>query len=178
MATRRDREANGGHAAERELRRLTGRAYHEAGHAVAALRLNHGIGPVTVRPDPRGGFLGRAWITFSDNRWGGDPAVFLAGHYAEKRRFRSVHWLGCSETDVGKATRVLDRLFGPADDGNRDARATLWLAWERGTREMVKDPEVWNAIEVLAAALLEKKTLSGLAARAIVEPILRPGGSR
>jgi hypothetical protein len=45
--------------------------------------------------------------------------------------------------------------------------------WERGAREIVKDPKVWASIELLAAELLKRKTLSGRTVRTLVEPNLR-----
>jgi hypothetical protein len=164
-----------GRSVERARRRLTALAYHEAGHAVVAVRLGHRLGPVTIRPDRDGQFLGRANYRFTDTRWGGDPTVVLAGYYAEKRHAQSTNWLGGSHGDIGEADRALDRLCGPTTDDNRDAKAKLWRLWERGAREIVKDPDIWRAIEALAAVLLEKKTLSGRAAKAIIEPIIWPG---
>jgi hypothetical protein len=164
-----------GRSTERAQRRLTRAAYHEAGHAVVAVRLGHRLGPVTIRPDPGGQFLERAKTHFTDSRWGGDPTVMLAGYYAEKRHAPSTHWLGGSQGDIGQAGRALDRIFGPTTDDNRDEKAKLWRVLERGAREIVKDPDVWHAIEALAAVLLEKKTLSGRAAKAIIEPIIWPG---
>lgn len=164
----------GGRAAERALRRLTALAYHEAGHAVVAVRLNHRLGRVTIRPDRDGPVLGRARVEALDRRWGTDPTIVLAGYCAEKRHAPSTHWLGGSQDDIGEADRALDRLCGPTTDDNRDAKADLWRAWERGALEIVKDPDVWRAIEALAAALLEKKTLSGRAAKAIIDPIIDP----
>lgn len=152
-------------------------AYHEAGHAVVALRLGHRIGPVTLLYGKKreGHFrrLGHTRVYWSDPRWGGDPAVLLAGYYAEKRRFPSAHWLGSASGDYGALGRALNLLYGPSTDANRNARAKMERLWERGAREIVKDPKVWASIELLAAELLKRKTLSGRTVRTLVEPNLR-----
>jgi hypothetical protein len=82
--------------------------------------------------------------------------------------------LGGSQQDIDEVGRCLDRLFRSSAARGSPASRKINLAWERGMRQLVKRPEVWRAIEILAAALLEKETISGREATTLIEGIIRP----
>jgi hypothetical protein len=67
-----------------------------------------------------------------------------------------------------------DHLFDP-DTGDNRRRGQVPAEIRALRILIVMDPDVWRASETLATELLAKKTPSGRTAKAIVEPIGRPG---
>jgi ATP-dependent Zn protease len=162
---------------EHERRRrktLAKTAYHEAGHAVASYYLFHRIKKVTIVPDKKNDNAGschskgpslagidvsispRKQATIFDN-----IKIFLAGEAAQARFNRRTirQWHGSS--DFHQAAGLALRLSG-------DARgAELLLDWLRHEAEQLVAIR-WREIEVVAEALLRRRTLTGEEVRAVI----------
>lgn len=138
--------------------------YHEAGHAVAAVRLGVRVHLVTVVPDGSPGNLGRTrtaaldaqaplWTATGWDAFERDAMIELAGPLAEEA-------FGCSvstwtwQTHRAQAARAALARW----PGAREADAACFVAWyEHRTRERVA---AWQpAIISLAAALFARGTL-------------------
>lgn len=151
-------------------------AYHEAGHAVIGLILGYEVSKVTIRP--RYSYLGMAWTsrkrhssqgstevqagsTESDDF--GHICIELAGPLAEQlvnsAPFEELIWRG-SEGDWQAAQRRARRI------DRRRAHALIDLLMEE-TRPLVEQHR--EAIARVAAALLERETLTGDAIKALID---------
>jgi ATP-dependent Zn protease len=152
-------------------------AYHEAGHAVAQYYLRLPIRKVTIVSDKEKGTLGHCESKGPLYLKGIDldisPAkqdrifrkiqALLAGNVAQqrfnKRSVRKWHASSDYRKAVDLAIRVTDT------DGVR-----LLLGWLRhGTECLVQTR--WREIEAIAAALLERKTLTGDEIREIINSL-------
>jgi hypothetical protein len=150
-------------------------AYHEAGHAVAAIAYGKGIRRqgATIVPDLKGA-LGSVWMRKhipGDPSVGGayrgdlltgrmrlrieeDVMVKLAGEGAQRRfrpsSVRSHHGRSDRET----ANDLLMYIVGD----ERELKA-YWRLLIVRTENFVRNPMRWMQIEAIARALMEKKTL-------------------
>lgn len=152
--------------AERERRRLEATAYHEAGHVVACLELGRAFRSVTILPGD--GYLGcvhyRPWpksikeTGYADGRterWLERQALIaLAGPAAEAR------FVG--RYDHRAAGRDYDHLLDIALSlyGDEDVASKYWAFIRARAKQFVKHPHHWIQIEVLAAELVIRQTLS------------------
>jgi ATP-dependent Zn protease len=142
-------------------------AYHEAGHAVAhyLLRRAGRLREVTIVPDAQRGTPGRAprWTDpydLDDGPWSDlvkvrlqhEAMVLLAGGIAE-RRFAGRTDQADTQSDYEKAAELALAISGS------EHAADAFLDWlGTVTEDLVADR--WPAVEAIAAALLQQRTLS------------------
>jgi cell division protease FtsH len=158
-------------------------AWHEAGHALCALLLEHVPDPVAVTIVPRGDAGGVTWMGSTDDRLTTrDEAeerlvVMLGGRVAEELLLGG----GCTQgaaSDLVQATELASAMvarLGFSDLGvmvrerlDDDATATVdaLLARAHGrARELLSEHR--GALESVAAGLLERERLSGGELRAV-----------
>jgi hypothetical protein len=163
------------------------RAYHEAGHAVAALVKGFSLTRVTI--SRRGRFGGACEYEFRIPRAGSRSAVLrlaragaavaLAGSVAQDAVAAERGWVA-----VDAATGAPFRPFAPAaeDDArvamrfarrihrSPDARRAFLRRMRASTEGLLHRPGVWAAVSGLAHTLLHARTLHG---KRVVEAILR-----
>jgi len=142
-------------------------AYHEAGHAVVALWHGRPVGQVSILPDQTR--LGYCVIQKGQFGPRHDPLeinmlILLAGVASEARwTGGDPCWLGASQDLL--EVRKLSRLRAP---NNHQAERLEKRMFAKVENPLERTP-VWNAIERIAAELLEKTTLSGRATRHLFE---------
>ena len=146
-------------------------AYHEAGHAVAAWQLGIALrrNGVTIVPDGVEGNLGSVSHVQFVNRnfqWRDSDRdrirveklaqLSLAGEIAQ-RRFspRSVRRYHAKSDRMN----AID-LLSPLTVDIKELEAWLKLLHIR-TENMLSNPDAWNAVKRLAAALVQKRTIRG-----------------
>ncbi len=152
-------------------------AYHEAGHAVAAYDQRRRISRVSIIPDSEEGTLGHC--SYSQFWKGFDPELnynsktrprietliicSLAGHAAEAKHSGRNNWVG------SKADRLnaLDMALYIASGGGKELQYYWNWMWER-TKGLLPKPFYWDAIEALAAELLQRREIGGQKARNII----------
>jgi cell division protease FtsH len=168
-------------------RRIT--AWHEAGHALAALLEEHADDPVAVSITPRGLAGGVTWMDGSDDQFmSRDRAkaqlvVALAGRAGEEMLLDGEFTQG-AQSDLVSATQLAEamvtrfgmtrrglqvraRFDGSLDDVSSDmVDELLETAMERARAIMSQN---LTALESLSAALLEHDTLTADEIRAAVE---------
>jgi len=152
----------------RELLRV---AYHEAGHAVAAIVENRSFRSVTIVPteDALGSCSASRWPRNSNpeystdlltlKRLESDIIVFLAGHIAEKHFSGRNNWVGSSH-DRRAAADYASYLVG-SDEELAAYQEWLWIRTEGLVRVYQQE------IATLATSLLTEKTIQGKRAREI-----------
>jgi ATP-dependent Zn protease len=158
--------------AQREIERLRRVAYHEAGHVAVALRERISIREVTIIPGE--GYLGLARNyhppSFFRAAECGDLSsrhvesyalVCLAGGVAEKRFHGRYDHIGAG-ADYEAAADMLSRHAGSAEE------VSAWLKLQAVRARHVVELE-WETIELIAAALLERKTLTAFAVRSLLK---------
>ena len=125
-------------------------AYHEAGHAVAALVLGRPVAWVSIRPDRQ--YLGVCAF--------GKAVIALAGPAAEAGFTGELDWAGAAR-DYDYA---LDLARGR---GGRDAKRAERLVkrWLAKADHLLGRGETWDAVERIAVELLRLEEISGRAAR-------------
>jgi hypothetical protein len=145
-------------------------AYHEAGHAVVSFALRRAVRRVSIVPGEE--FLGRCTLAQA-----GDPdglperqeraraereiLVLLAGGLAEAKLAGRHNHAGASQ-DIDAAFSWATRVSGSMEE------AEAYLAWLRvRARHLLDVPEHWSAVEALAAELLQRREVSGRAARRV-----------
>jgi hypothetical protein len=160
-----------------ESKPLWSTAYHEAGHAVVGWRLRIGLRKkgVTIMPK-KGEYTGccfsRAgvgrdieWDASDRNCMRAEKKVqsLLAGVIAQRRyNPRSVRGNPAS-SDFHAAVNILSCVSG----GTKEIEAWLKLLHIR-TENMLANPDIWRAVERLAAALMERRTIPGKEATEII----------
>lgn len=176
-------------------RRLALTAYHEAGHAVADVVLGIDVDHVTIVPQED--TSGHETVIHPDDikeGWGvsdyDDPRVrlhvenfligLLAGPYAG-RKFYPKARLQATETlsdgrkvlaagsDHSYVVRIIADIFG---DDNDQVRWTYERYVTARARALVETH--WRSIELVANALLKRKTLSGDEVKRVMWAALRP----
>lgn len=160
--------------AERDRRRLEATAYHEAGHAVVAVRLGVKVRSVHIIPDgdTAGACLGRPfpeWFSpdIELNAKGQDlldreVMVLLAGAKAAKR-FTGRYNHGGAASDYRAAAKLA--LYRCSSERT----ATKYLDWlGSAVDDMLGFAFNWRAVELVAAALLDRRSLSGRALPRII----------
>jgi hypothetical protein len=162
--------------APRQLKRT---AYHEAGHAVAAVLMDVPFRRVTILPDAQ--CAGRVdlanveppiHVKAARDHWARRICVFLAGPLAETLYSRC--WqqqpISNEHTDEFKVWEIIAcfDLRAKADRVNRLRFQTL---------ERLRAPDVWAVVEVVALELLKRKTLNSAQVHSLVQRV-RPCGMR
>lgn len=151
-------------------------AYHEAGHAVMAFLLGHRITSVTIKPGVTAEGESYSGMVYSRPRGRIDfdvstPAmrikvenmimVTLAGDVAQ-RRFNprsSRNWHASADRSA-----AADMAFSQTSSGEQ---ATAFLAWLHiRTRDVIHGR--WNVVERVAAALMDRETLSATDLREVI----------
>ncbi|GEJ56937.1 hypothetical protein [Anaeromyxobacter diazotrophicus] len=159
-------------------KRLRHTAYHEAGHAVASFFLGCGNKYLTIVPDKEQGSIGHhvgvptgKWFqpdVYSDgkhrNKVEARVMVLYAGAIAEslaqgrKPRLRSG-----SRSDSAAAADLASYVVGSGEEWG----AYLDWLFIRATG-FLRSPFRWRAVEVVAEALLAKRTLKGREVRELI----------
>ena len=145
-------------------------AYHEAGHAVAALALDRPVVKVSIQPDrDRLGicFYGKAVFRPSEDWLEREVLLALAGMAAEARHTGTYDRAGAAR-DLRYAHRLAVQRAGNERQAERLERRLLAKAEHLLQREVN-----WRAVERIAAALIEQKEISGRQARHLYEECLR-----
>jgi hypothetical protein len=153
-------------------------AYHEAGHAVAALELGHQIGSVSISPAAES--LGRVQFKPPPEWFAPDIEINerhrlfieeeilidLAGDAAWRRFMGRSNRIG-SRSDDHSAVDLASYLY----DGDV-LRTYMAYMWQRASAFVARERH-WIQIEALAKALVEAKDLTEDQARDVCEGALR-----
>lgn len=161
------RSAAGKPVSEHDEKERCATAYHEAGHAVMRLMLGRSVTRATIKSegDTLGSvghrpakvdteWLGEDWAT---RRWAETAImVALAGPEAEQRLTGSRNGAGAASDDAWVHEVSVDA------EGYADERRQAYLRWlQLKVRDWVNDSQFWRQVEAVAAALLERETLTG-----------------
>ena len=166
-----------GRGTARRPSKLERTAYHEAGHAVAAYDQRRRISRVSIIPDFEEGTLGHCsysqfWKDFhpdinDDSKTRGhiETAIIccLSGHTAEARLSGRNNWVGSSQD----RSAALGLALYIAPGGGKELQHYYNWMWER-TKGLLAKPFYWDAIEALAAELLQRRDIGGQKARRII----------
>lgn len=136
-------------------------AYHEAGHAVAALALGRPVHKVSVLPDrERLGHcaFGKAPVRPSEDWIEREILISLAGLAAEARHTGTYGW-----AEAEKDLRYVRRLLRDSGSERKAERVEKRLLSK--VEHLLADDEHWRAVELIAAELLAHGVISGRAAR-------------
>jgi hypothetical protein len=152
-------------------------AYHEAGHAVAAIAQGVAVRSITIVPSKQEGYAGRVQHEDLTRRVNLDTdnspnirsrierqiVVALAGAAAQRkydrRSWRSFHSSGDYETAANLADAI----------SSSTAASEAFLNWLAiATDDLIATR--WVEVEKIAKALLEEKTLSGPRVRELILP--------
>lgn len=148
-------------------------AYHEAGHVIMAVALRVRFIRATIVPDQKDGSLGHVQVVFPNpddcddfeklyrlcKRLG---MVLLAGLVAESLVTGRRSWISAQD-DLQQSTRLARRVVG-------DALASRWIQALMIETELFFDrPDQRLLVEIIASALLAKRTMSARRLRAVVK---------
>ncbi len=136
-------------------------AYHEAGHAVMALVFDRPVQKVSILPDQRR--LGHCELRkgvsrASQDRLEADILILLAGVVAEAIHCGTYNWNGAA-MDLQSVKRLAVMRSG---QGQADKLTRRLLA---KTEHLLQQSQHWTVIDLIAAELVEKKSISGRTAR-------------
>jgi hypothetical protein len=138
-------------------------AYHEAGHAVAALVLGRPVAWVSIRPDRK--YLGvcafgKGVFRPSEDWVEREAVIALAGPAAEAGFTGEMDWVGAAY-DYDYAFG-LARGRGGRDDKRADRLVKRWLA---KADHLLGRGDTWDSVERIATELMRLEEISGRAAR-------------
>jgi hypothetical protein len=155
-------------------------AYHEAGHAVVGWRLGIGLRKmgVTIVPDKAVGTAGSCtssrWATNKTVEWDDsdknrirtekDIQSLLAGEIAQRRY--SLCSVRCRHASSDRATAIDILTYFTAEQMELEAWVKLLHI---RTVNLLSNPDIWRAVERLAAALMERRTIPGKEATEIIK---------
>jgi len=137
-------------------------AYHEAGHAVAALTLGRPVAWVSIRPDRK--FLGvcafgKGVFRPSEDWVEREAIIALAGPAAEAGLTGELDWAAAAH-DHDYAFKLARGRGG--DDRRAERLVKRWLS--KADRLLSRE-EAWAAVEKIAAELIRLEEISGRTAR-------------
>jgi hypothetical protein len=139
-------------------------AYHESGHVIADLVLGYRFTFVTIKPDESGEYEGQVYGS-TRGRARDLAVVQLAGIVASARMTGCDPWedpprFDDDSADIATAGNFVDNwaAFLSKTYGESSVREQLWAEAEQRTRLLID--QNWKPVEVIAAALLERETLS------------------
>jgi hypothetical protein len=140
---------------------LSNTAHHEAGHAVLADLLYCDPYFVTIVPENRsaGRLKRRSHIVTLEDAVA-ELLVLIAGTQAESlagNQCAGDQLLCFDEGDSSDGYRIPQVLQSVTDDP--DGQETFLTLCEAGALRMLRNRPVWRAVETVAAALIERKTL-------------------
>ena len=156
-------------------------AYHEAGHAVMCFHQRVAVRGATIVPDEEVG--GRVFHanplkgvrldieTTTRSRWQMEKLVrvCLAGPEAQ-RRYSPRSWRNAhGSDDFSQAVDLLGYFCGSSEE----IEAYLHLLRVQ-TRQFLRLPHVWQAVQSVAEALLESKQLGGYELRQLIRNAMSP----
>ncbi len=141
-------------------------AYHEAGHAVIALTQGRDVHRVSILPNKTR--LGQCDLKKGRTRAAKDwleteVLILLAGAAAEGRLAGRYCWQGAAR-DLRQVRALTLSRAGSDHQAERLERRYL-----EKVELLLNAPENWLAVELLAADLIQRRTISGRAARYHVE---------
>jgi ATP-dependent Zn protease len=145
-------------------------AYHEAGHAVAALALDRPVVKVSIRPDrDRLGicFFGKAVFRPSEDWLEREVLIALAGLAAEAKR-TGEYQREAAGRDLRYARGLSLQRAGSQRQAERLERRLLSKA-----EHLLDRRANWRAVERIAEALLQSGEISGRQARHLYEECVR-----
>lgn len=148
-------------------------AYHEAGHAVAALALDRPVVKVSIRPDrDRLGicFFGKAVFRPSEDWLEREVLIALAGLAAEARHTGTYDHEAAGR-DLRYARGLSLQRAGSERQAERLEKRLLSKA-----EHLLDQGANWAAVERIAQALLESGEISGRQARHLYEECRRAEG--
>lgn len=152
--------------------RLVATAYHEAGHAVVALALGRPIQRVTIVPGKtHAGLasLGQCHIQKGRFRpskdWLEDEILILFAGMAAEAQVTGDYCTAGAKQDLLAIRRLVESRAG----GGERQVARLERRLLDKTEHLLADEANWQAIQRIAAQLLEHQTISGRAARHLYE---------
>jgi ATP-dependent Zn protease len=145
-------------------------AFHEAGHAVAALALDRPVRKVSIEPDrDRMGicFFGKAVFRPSQDWLEREVLIALAGMAAEARHTGAYDRAAASR-DLRYARELALQRAGNERQAERLERRLL-----SKVEHLLEQEMNWQAVTRIAAALLEQGEISGRQARHLFEECQR-----
>jgi hypothetical protein len=157
-------------------------AYHEAGHVIADLVFGYRSAYVTIRPEKSGEYEGVVYGS-TRGRARNLAVILLAGIAASARMAGYDPWgeeprFDDDREDRADAGSFIDNwaAFVSRTYGEPSVREKIRAETEQQTCELVEGN--WKPVEAIAAALLEKETLTCTDVIAILKdrcPEFRPG---
>ena len=140
-------------------------AYHEAGHAVIALLLGRAVQRLSILPKQES--LGRCEFQqgkgISSSDWiEREMLISLAGLAAEARHTGQYAWDGATR-DLQSVRRLAIQRAGERQAERLQKRLLAKV------EHLLAQPENWKAVELIAAELLLRETISGRAVVHLVE---------
>jgi hypothetical protein len=141
-------------------------AYHEAGHAIADLRLGLGLPHVSIIRDAQKRTLG---TTSSYDGWDDERSAhawlitLYAGFAAESRATPKLADVRRARDDYGRADEILVALYG-----RRGIKARR-EEWQGKAAAFVRKKANWRAIERFAAELVEHGEIDGQCADVLLD---------
>ena len=136
-------------------------AYHEAGHAVVAIVVGRPIQKVSIVPNrSRLGAceLKKGRFQPSSDWLEDDVLIMFAGVAAEARLTGRYHWQG-AEQDLRNIRRL---TLSRAGDETRAEKLERRLLAK--VEHLLNEDLTWRTVELIAAELLERETISGRSA--------------
>jgi ATP-dependent Zn protease len=167
--------------AKRERHNLERTAYHEAGHAVVAMKLNQKFHHVTIEPEE--GSLGHILHDKLSRRFRPDVEmgfrtrekienhclISMAGMAAESKFIGSETWEG-GGSDKDRAIVFASYLYFDSE-----IVGPYILFMRARADSLMRSARVWSQVEAVAAALLEHRTLTWDRVEEIYKAAMFPG---